>query len=151
MVTEGNTEASVNWRGCGGPPESTGRGMQEKMCCRTQEAPFCSWIELNSGGMSQGSYMPMGCLIRHSTQRSGKPATRMRRPCMQGRDLTEGRSPQRKPVPDMSGWITRANLTAVNSNWILKRVTVKIRAEASPTEEPDAGKPHVRVCAGGAG
>ena len=24
------------------------------------------------------------------------------------------------------------------------------RAEASMTEEPDAGKPHVRVCAGGA-
>ncbi len=26
---------------------------------------------------------------------------------------------------------------------------MKIRAEASPTEEPDAGKPHVRICAGG--
>ncbi len=51
-------------------------------------------------------------------------------------------------VPDMQGWITRANLTAGNSNWILKRVTVKIRVQASPTEEPDAGKPHVRVCAG---
>ena len=25
------------------------------------------------------------------------------------------------------------------------------RAKASITEEPDAGKPHVRVCAGGAG
>ncbi len=28
---------------------------------------------------------------------------------------------------------------------------MNIRAEASTTEEPDAGKPHVRVCAGGAG
>ena len=30
------------------------------------------------GGSSQGGYMPMGCLIRHSTQRLGKPATRFR-------------------------------------------------------------------------
>jgi hypothetical protein len=28
---------------------------------------------------------------------------------------------------------------------------VKVRAEASLTEEPDAGKPHIRDCAGGAG
>jgi len=26
-----------------------------------------------------------------------------------------------------------------------------VRAKASTTEEPDAGKPHVRDCAGGAG
>ncbi len=29
--------------------------------------------------------------------------------------------------------------------------SLKIRAKASATEEPDAGKPHVRDCAGGAG
>jgi hypothetical protein len=28
-------------------------------------------------------------------------------------------------------------------NWVLKRVTVKIRAEVGLAEEPDAGKPHV--------
>ena len=36
------------------------------------------------------------------------------------------------------------------SNWAVKRVTVTVRANASATEEPDAGKPHVRVCGGGA-
>ena len=46
--------------------------------------------------------------------------------------------------------ITRANLTERNSNWALERVTVKVRAEASATEEPDAGKLHVRGSAGGA-
>ncbi len=28
-----------NWLGCEGPPESTGRGMQEEICRRTREAP----------------------------------------------------------------------------------------------------------------
>ena len=32
----------------------------------------------------------------------------------------------------------------------LRPITVKICAKASATKEPDAGKPHVRVCAGGA-
>ena len=32
----GNTRS---WRGCGGPPESTGRGMQEEIRRRTREAP----------------------------------------------------------------------------------------------------------------
>ncbi|OQY44329.1 MAG: hypothetical protein B6240_10715 [Desulfobacteraceae bacterium 4572_87] len=36
-------------------------------------------------------------------------------------------------------------LTTGKSNWILYRATVKVRANASPTEEPYAGKPHVRV------
>ncbi len=27
------------WLGCEGPPESTGRGMQEEICRRTREAP----------------------------------------------------------------------------------------------------------------
>jgi hypothetical protein len=33
----------------------------------------------------------------------------------------------------------------------MRRVTVMVRAEASTTEEPDAGKLHVRVCGGGGG
>jgi hypothetical protein len=37
------------------------------------------------------------------------------------------------------------------SNWTVKRVTVTVRANASATEEPDAGKPHVRDCGGGSG
>jgi hypothetical protein len=37
------------------------------------------------------------------------------------------------------------------SNWTVKRATVTVRANASATEEPDAGKPHVRVCGGGSG
>jgi len=47
--------------------------------------------------------------------------------------------------------LPRANLTEENSNRALLRVTVKARARVSTTEEPDAGKLHVRVCAGGAG
>ncbi|MEJ2328031.1 MAG: hypothetical protein P8Y25_15030, partial [Chromatiaceae bacterium] len=35
---EGNTKRP-SWRGRGGPPESSGRGMQEQMRWRTQEAP----------------------------------------------------------------------------------------------------------------
>ena len=42
------------------------------------------------------SYMPSGCLIRHSTQSVGEPRTL-------GKDLTEVRSPQRKLVPDTVG------------------------------------------------
>ena len=33
----------------------------------------------------------------------------------------------------------------------MKRATVMIRAKVSVTEEPDAGKLHVRVCAGAPG
>ena len=30
------------WQECGGPPESSGRGMQEEIRCRTREAPKVS-------------------------------------------------------------------------------------------------------------
>jgi hypothetical protein len=43
-----------------------------------------------------GSYMPPGCLIRHSTPETGKARHT-------GKDLTEVRSPQRKLVPDTVG------------------------------------------------
>jgi len=33
------TRRHPSWRGCGGPAESTGRGMQEEMRRRTREAP----------------------------------------------------------------------------------------------------------------
>ena len=33
---------SYKWQECGGPPESTGRGMQEEIRSRTREAPICS-------------------------------------------------------------------------------------------------------------
>ena len=42
------------------------------------------------------SYMPPGCLIRHSTPEAGKARHT-------GKDLTEVRSPQRKLVPDTVG------------------------------------------------
>jgi hypothetical protein len=38
-VPEGNTKHPIG-RGCGGPPESSGRGMREEMCQRTQEVPL---------------------------------------------------------------------------------------------------------------
>ena len=38
-VPEANTRRSV-WQGRGGPPESSGRGMQEEICRRTWEAPW---------------------------------------------------------------------------------------------------------------
>jgi len=34
--------------------------------------------ELHAGGLSQDSFMQMGCLIKHSTQGWGKPTTRGR-------------------------------------------------------------------------
>jgi hypothetical protein len=37
-VPEGHTKHPF-WRGCGGPPESKGPGMQEEMGQRTQEVP----------------------------------------------------------------------------------------------------------------
>ena len=37
-VPEGNTKRPI-WRGRGGPPESSGRGMQEEIRQRTREAP----------------------------------------------------------------------------------------------------------------
>lgn len=66
-----------------------------------------------------------------------------------GKDLTEVRSPQRKFVPDVSGRIWQANLTVGNSKQVEMHKAITC-AKASTTEEPDAGKLHVRVCAGGA-
>ena len=59
-----------------------------------------------------------------------------------GKDSTEARSLQRKLVPDIVGSGKRkpTSLRGI-ANY----------AEASATEEPDAGKLHVRVCAGGVG
>jgi hypothetical protein len=51
----------------------------------------------------------------------------------------------------MQGGTTRANLTAGNKDWTVKRVTVTVRVNVSTTEEPDAGKPQVRDCGGGSG
>ena len=63
-----------------------------------------------------------------------------------GKGVTVLRSPQRKLVPDMKGWITQANLTVGNS----KEDTVSLY-EASNAEEPCAGKPHAGICEGAAG
>jgi hypothetical protein len=41
-VPEGNTKRPI-WQGRVGPPESAGRGMQEEIRCRTQEAPMDSY------------------------------------------------------------------------------------------------------------
>ncbi len=69
-----------------------------------------------------------------------------------GKDLMEVRSSQRKLVPDSVGsGKLEPTFTASNSLQVKKLVTVLICADASTTEEPDAGKLHVRVCAGGAG
>lgn len=67
------------------------------------------------------------------------------------KDPTRVRSLHRKLALDMQVRRMPANLTAGSSNWALLRATVKVRAKASTTEEPDAGKLHVPDCAGGAG
>ena len=59
------------------------------------------------------------------------------------KDLTEVRSPQRKLMPDNAG-------SGQHEQTSLRGIA-KMFAEASTTEEPDAGKLHVRVCLGGAG
>jgi len=86
--------------------------------------------------------MPMGCLIRHSTQRWEAH--------YRGKDLTGVRGLQRKLMPDTVGLEQHepTSLRGLAIGDLLE--TVMIRAEASTTEEPDAGKLHVRVCAGGA-
>ena len=107
---------------------------------------------VGSGGISEqgasrwarNGYMPVGCLMGHSSRRLGKPATWRRTP----RKHVALKANSCRTQSDRR---TRANLTEGNSHWTLKRVTVKVRAEASATEEPDAGKLHVRVCAGSAG
>ena len=68
-----------------------------------------------------------------------------------GKDLTEVRSPQRKLVPDTVGSdqgkpTSLRGIAMRASDCIIMTV-----ANASTTEEPDAGKLHVRVCAGGTG
>jgi hypothetical protein len=69
----------------------------------------------------------------------------------QGEGPDGSTQPTKETRAGMQDGTTRANLTAGNSNWAVKRATVTVRANVSTTEEPDAGKPHVRVCAGGAG
>jgi len=63
-----------------------------------------------------------------------------------GKDLTEVRSPQRQLAldigPDLGKQTSLRGIAIKASN--------RTCAKASTTEEPDAGKPHVRVCAGGA-
>ncbi len=77
MYTEGNTEAF-----------DIGENMEirrspQAVACRKRYAvelgkPHCApgRDDHMPGGLLQGGYMPMGCLIRHNTQRLGKPATR---------------------------------------------------------------------------
>jgi hypothetical protein len=64
-----------------------------------------------------------------------------------GKDLTGARSLQRKLMPDTVGSEQRepTSLRAIASGgpWYVRL------ADASATEEPDAGILHVRVCAGG--
>ncbi len=64
-----------------------------------------------------------------------------------GKGMTVLRSPQRKLVPDMQGWVLQANLTEGNS----KEDMEIFLYEASNTEEPCAGKPHAGICEGAVG
>ena len=67
-----------------------------------------------------------------------------------GKDLTEVRSPQRKLMPDRVG-SEQHKPTSLRGIAEKAQFIAEPYAEASTTEEPDAGKLHVRVCAGGAG
>jgi hypothetical protein len=69
-----------------------------------------------------------------------------------GKDLTEVRSPQRKLVPDTVG-PDEHEPTSLRGIALRESISFADQpvAKASTTEEPDAGKLHVRVCAGGAG
>ena len=67
-----------------------------------------------------------------------------------GKDSTGARSPQRKLMPDTVGLEQRepTSLRGIAIRWCC--VMDPPCAKASVTEEPDAGKLHVRDCAGGA-
>jgi hypothetical protein len=84
-----------------------------------------------------------GSLIKRSTEPRGKAT-------YTGKDLTEVGSLQRKLIPDRSD---RTRMSQPRLSGIGKTgggpVRVQTCAEASATEEPDAEKLHVRVCAGG--
>ena len=63
-----------------------------------------------------------------------------------GKGRTERRSPHRKPEPACRvGAIRRTSLRAI------ARKAATPFAEASLSEEPGAGKPHARICAGAVG
>jgi hypothetical protein len=64
----------------------------------------------------------------------------------QGKEVTVGRRPLRKLVPDMQGRRPQANLPEAYSHLPVTGI-----AEASLTEEPGAEKPHAGICAGGVG
>jgi len=100
----------------------------------------------DSGRSLRGGQKPLGCLIKHSTQRWGKPTH------YKGKDLTEVRSPQRQLVPDTVG-LDEHESTSLRGIALraLIGLTGQPVAKASTAEEPDAGKLHVRVWAGGAG
>jgi len=67
-----------------------------------------------------------------------------------GKDLTEVRGSQRKLMPDIVG-LEQHEPTSLRGLAIGESLETEMnRAAASMTEEPDAGKLHVRVCAGGA-
>ena len=55
---EGNT-SPAHWQAGGGPPESTGRGMQEERRQRTWEAPSAPVQQGGGGVLSKGK--PAGC------------------------------------------------------------------------------------------
>jgi len=82
-------------RGCGGPPESTGRGMQEERRQRTQEAPLAPGRE-----EAQGKGRP---LLRHAR---GNPDTELSgnlKLCRETRDRQAEKYCQRESPPDAIG------------------------------------------------
>jgi hypothetical protein len=130
-VPEGHTKHPF-WRGGGGPPESTGRGLQEERRPRTQEAPSApDRRETRPEGIRLGRHgrgNPATGLSRNLRGRrerrfrqAEKYGQRERPPpavgesyqaeysehgkaMYLGKALTEVRSPQRKLAPDRLGW-----------------------------------------------
>ena len=82
-------------RECGGPPESSGRGMQEEMRRRTREAPEAPVGKASTGGSGDALHAD-GVSYQAYYSAVGKAHHT-------GKDLTEVRSLQRKLVPDKVG------------------------------------------------
>src|SRR6266511_2592920 len=132
------------WRGCEGPPESTGRGMQEERRQRTWEAPKApgwesvgGWytaIEAREGKPGNGT-MPEPQLRRGTRVRQAEEYGERESPpeavgesyhawdsergkaTYMGKDVTEGRSPHRKLAPDTVGSEERRVGKECRSRW----------------------------------
>ena len=116
-----------------------GRGNPEtEQCWNLRAATHHVLGRRRSTGNGSARHMRLGSRIERSTLRWGKPTTWER---------------SRRKHAARAGHSSRTCRTGSYESTSLRAIVNRVLpcAEASATEEPDAGKLHVRVCTGGAG